>query len=53
MSLFTYLTNNVRELKDSIGREVWGVKGNVRRQWSESVILLGLDECQSSKLLLD
>ena len=29
------------------------VQGNVRRQWSESVILLGLDECQSGKLLLD
>ena len=26
---------------------------NVRRQWSERVILLGSDECQSSKLLLD
>ena len=29
------------------------VQGNVRRQWSERVILLGPDECQSSKLLLD
>ena len=29
------------------------VQGNVRRQWSERVILLGLDECQSGKLLLD
>ena len=28
------------------------VQGNVRRQWSERVILVGLDECQSSKLLL-
>ena len=29
------------------------MQGNVRRQWSERVILLGLDECQSGKLLLD
>ena len=29
------------------------VQGNVRRQWSERVILLGPDECQSGKLLLD
>ena len=29
------------------------VQGNVRRQWFERVILLGLDECQSGKLLLD
>ena len=29
------------------------VQGNVRRQWSERVILLGLDECQSSELWLD
>ena len=29
------------------------VQGNVRRQWSEIVILLGLGECQSGKLLLD
>ena len=29
------------------------VQGNVRRQWSEGVILLEPDECQSSKLLLD
>ena len=29
------------------------MQGNVRRQWSERVILLGPDECQSSKLLLD
>ena len=29
------------------------VQGNVRRQWSERVILLGPDEFQSSKLLLD
>ena len=28
-------------------------QGNVRRQWSERVILLGPDECQSNKLLLD
>ena len=29
------------------------MQGNVRRQWFERVILLGPDECQSSKLLLD
>ena len=29
------------------------MQGNVRRQWSEKVILLGSDECQSSKLLLN
>ena len=29
------------------------VQGNVRRQWSERVILLGLDECQSGELVLD
>ena len=29
------------------------MQGNVRRQWSERVILLGPDECQSGKLLLD
>ena len=29
------------------------MQGNVQRQWSERVILLGLDECQSGKLLLD
>ena len=29
------------------------VQGNVRRQWSERVILLGHDECQLGKLLLD
>ena len=29
------------------------MQGNVRKQWSERVILLGLDECQSGKLLLD
>ena len=29
------------------------MQGKVRRQWSERVILLGPDECQSSKLLLD
>ena len=29
------------------------VQGNVRRQWSERVILLGPDEFQSGKLLLD
>ena len=29
------------------------MQGNVRRQWSERVILLGHDECQSGKLLLD
>ena len=29
------------------------VQGNVRWQQSESVILLGPDECQSGKLLLD
>ena len=29
------------------------VQGNVRRQWSERVILFGPDECQSGKLLLD
>ena len=29
------------------------MQGNVRRQWSERVILLRPDECQSGKLLLD
>ena len=29
------------------------MQGNVRKQWSERVILLELDECQSGKLLLD
>ena len=29
------------------------VQGNVRKQWSERVIPLGPDECQSGKLLLD
>ena len=29
------------------------VQGNVRRHWSERVILLGPDECQSCELLLD
>ena len=29
------------------------MQGNVRRQWSERVILLEPDECQSGKLLLD
>ena len=29
------------------------MQGNVLRQWSERVILLGPDECQSGKLLLD
>ena len=29
------------------------MQGKVRRQWSERVILLGPDECQSGKLLLD
>ena len=29
------------------------VQGNVQRHWSERVILLGLDECQSCELLLD
>ena len=29
------------------------VQGNIQRQWSERVILLGPDECQSGKLLLD
>ena len=29
------------------------MQGNVRRQWSERVILLGPDKCQSGKLLLD
>ena len=29
------------------------MQGNVRRHWSERVILLGPDECQSGKLLLD
>ena len=29
------------------------VQGNVRRQQSKRVILLGPDECQSGKLLLD
>ena len=29
------------------------VQGKVRRQWFERVILLGPDECQSGKHLLD
>ena len=29
------------------------MQGNVHRQWSERVILLGSDECQSGKLLLN
>ena len=29
------------------------MQGNVRRPWSKRVILLGLDKCQSGKLLLD
>ena len=29
------------------------MQGNVRRQWSERVIPLVHDECQSGKLLLD
>ena len=29
------------------------VQGNVQRRWSKRVILLGPDECQSGKLLLD
>ena len=29
------------------------MQGKVRRQWSKRVILLGPDECQSGKLLLD
>ena len=29
------------------------MQGNVQRYWSEIVILLGPDECQSSELLLD
>ena len=29
------------------------MQGKVLRQWSERVILLELDECQSGKLLLD
>ena len=29
------------------------MQGNVRRHWSERVILLGPDECQLGKLLLD
>ena len=29
------------------------MQGNGRRQWSERVILLRLDECQSSELWLD
>ena len=29
------------------------MQGKVRRQWFERVILLGPDECQSGKLLLD
>ena len=29
------------------------VQGKVRRQWSERVILLGPNECQSGKHLLD
>ena len=37
------------------GKAPWwvDVQGNVRRQWSEKVILLGPDECQSSELWLD
>ena len=29
------------------------MQGNVRKQWSERVILLGPDECQLGELLLD
>ena len=29
------------------------MQGNVRKHWSERVILLGLDEYQSGELLLD
>ena len=29
------------------------MQGNYQRHWSERVILLGLDECQSGELLLD
>ena len=29
------------------------VQGNIRRHWSERVILLEPDECQSGELLLD
>ena len=29
------------------------MQGNVQRHWSERVILLGPDECQSGELLLD
>ena len=29
------------------------IERNVRRQWSERIILLGPDECQSGELLLD
>ena len=29
------------------------MQGNVQRHWSEMVIHLGLDECQSGELLLD
>ena len=29
------------------------IQGNVRRHWSERVILLGPDECQSYELLFD
>ena len=29
------------------------VQGNVRRHWSERVILFGPDECQSGELLLN
>ena len=29
------------------------MQGNVQRHWSEMVILLGPDECQSGELLLD
>ena len=29
------------------------MQGNVQRHWSEIVILLGPDECQSDELLLD
>ena len=37
------------------GKAPWwvDVQGNVRGQWSERVILLGPDECQSSEFWLD
>ena len=37
------------------GKAPWwvDVQGNVRKQWSKRVILLELDECQSSELWLD